>query len=135
MRFFEVLTMFGHVGNGNYIELSLFICAANKKEASIVARWCPRVKHHNKNVIKDIKEINELEFWIGKITNSLNAYFDCKCKRDQLIKCPNILDDVIRIEKIEYQAPTHYRKKAANLEKEKEFRLFRNEWRNKYAKI
>ena len=134
MRFYEVSTMFGHVGIKKYVLKTLFIRAANKKIASDIARATPRVKHHNRNVINSIKEIGEQEYWAGRIANSLDPYFHCKCKRDQIINCPDLIDEIHVIKEPEHFY-SHYRKNAISKEREKEFKFFRNKWRNKYAKV
>ncbi len=133
MRFFEVLTMFGHVGNGRFILLPLYIKAINKKEASVLAINTPRVKHHNKHVINSIKEITEEDYYIGCILNALNPYYECKSKREQLIRCPFIEDSVQKFDiKIEYR-PSHYRKYTITQLKEKEQKDSLNGWRKNYV--
>ena len=127
--------MCGHVGNNKYVPIPFYLVANNKKCASDIARKKPRVKRHNKNVIRYIREISESEYWIGRIINELNPYLACKSKREQLVRCPSIQDEVLNIERREYKKPTHYRKYAINKAKADEWKLFRNEWRNRYAKI
>ena len=46
----------------NYIIKTFAICAENGREAASRARWMPRVKHHAKDAILSVKEIDEFEY-------------------------------------------------------------------------
>ena len=71
-KFYAVVTKCGHVGRNNYREVTFPINAKSGKEAAEIARWLPRVKHHKKDAIVRVFEIDyekykELREWIMKI--------------------------------------------------------------------
>ena len=62
MRYFNVTAKCGHVGRGYYIPITFAVKAESAAEAASVARDLPRVKHHHKDAILSVKEVNRYEF-------------------------------------------------------------------------
>ena len=62
MRFYKVVCMCGHVGRMKYIPIPFAVKAMNGKEAAILARNIPRVKHHRKNAVLSCDEITKEQY-------------------------------------------------------------------------
>ena len=77
MKCYEVLCKCGHVGRKNYIPIAFPVCANSKKEAAKIARDIPRVKHHHKDAILDVKEITYEEYEILLEHNRNDEYLLC----------------------------------------------------------
>ena len=77
----------------NYIIKTFAICAENGREAASRVRWMPRVKHHAKDAILSVKEINEFEYEEIIEINHNDNYFKCESIQDQNAMCD--LDDEI----------------------------------------
>lgn len=75
MKYYEVLAKCGHVGKNNYIIKSFGVYAESGKEAAIIARSIPRVKHHHKDAIIDVKEIDYNTYNEIRKNNFLDPYF------------------------------------------------------------
>lgn len=75
MNFYEVKVKCGHVGKGKYIPKTLYIAAESGKLAASIARQTPRVKHHKKDAILNVKEITFEIFNSGKCANREDSYF------------------------------------------------------------
>lgn len=76
--YWAVTAKCGHVGGlTKYIPITFYVLAASKKAASdyVIAR--PRVKHHNKGVILEIKNISYDEYVEGLLKNSSDIYLKC----------------------------------------------------------
>ena len=103
MKYYEVKAKCGHVGMNNYIIKTFAICAENGREAASRARWMPRVKHHAKDAILSVKEIDEFEYDEIIEINHNDNYFKCESIQDQNAMCD--LDDEIyrNEEKITYK--------------------------------
>ena len=58
-----VSTKCGHVGNNKYIVIDFAVSAKSAKEAAGIARNIPRVKHHWKNAIEEVREVTPEEYY------------------------------------------------------------------------
>lgn len=99
-KLFRVKVKCGHVRKNQYIPITFAVKAENGKEASTIARWIPRVKHHNKNAVLECVEINQEEFQRINLINKNNPYLGCSSKQEQKRLIPD-LDDLIINEVIE----------------------------------
>ena len=93
-KYFAVTTKCGHVGKGKFIIKTFAVVASDGKDAAEIARWLPRVKHHNKECILDVKKISEEMFQVLLEENSKDLYFQCRNVQEQKEKCPEIYEDV-----------------------------------------
>lgn len=99
-KYFAVKTKCGHVGKNNYIEITFGIIAEGKKEASTIARWIPRVKHHRKDAIIEVNEINYFDYLDINNKNNDDNYLKVKSIQEQNLLC-DIDSRIIREEKEE----------------------------------
>ena len=100
-NYFAVTTKCGHVGRGKYIIKTFAVEAANGKEAAKLGRWMPRVKHHNKLCILDVKKITyEVYLDLLKV-NKDDPYMQCHNIQEQNKKCPEIYDEVYDLYPVE----------------------------------
>lgn len=81
--FFEVSAKCGHVGRTKYIVKQFYINTISAKEAARLTRLQPRVKHHKKDAILSVTEINHEEYVAGRIKNSHDAYFNVHNSSEQ----------------------------------------------------
>ncbi len=81
--FFKVVAKCGHVGRYNYIIKSFFVKAKTAKEAAFKIRNAPRVKHHHKDAIRSVEEINYEEYVKGVIEMEEDKYFHIHNSSDQ----------------------------------------------------
>lgn len=93
-NYYAVKTKCSHVGKGKYIEVTFPIEAESGKDAAIIGRNMPRVKHDHKYAILEVKKINKEEFDELKKEASLNPYLKCKNVQQQRMLCPWIYKDV-----------------------------------------
>lgn len=89
-KHFRVTAKCGHVKKNQYIPITFAISAKNGEEAAKIARWIPRVKHHNKFAIIECVEIDYDNFIKIKKKNDKNSYLKCSSKQDQKRLLPNI---------------------------------------------
>ncbi len=94
IKHFIVIAKCGHVGRNKYIEKELTFEAFSKKEAARKARNYPRVKHHWKDAIVDVIEVEEEEYWRIRTKNYSDPYFRVHNIQEQRIYCENIHDSV-----------------------------------------
>ena len=83
MNMYEVSAKCGHVGRGYYVEKTFAVKAESAKEAAATVRWFPRVKHHHKDAIKSVTEIDVTRFTEIISLNNDDAYFHCKNVQEQ----------------------------------------------------
>ena len=83
MNMYEVCAKCGHVGRDYYVEKTFAIKAENAKEAAEVARWLPRVKHHHKDAIRYVTEVDAERFTEITNINNDDVYFHCKNIQEQ----------------------------------------------------
>lgn len=95
MEHYAVTAQFGHVGRGKYIAKTISIYAENGREAAEMVRWMPRVKHHRKDAIIDVRKISEEEYLELKEINKNDPYFKVGSKQEQEKLCNNIEEAVV----------------------------------------
>lgn len=110
MNMYKVIAKCGHVGRKNYIPITFAIKANDGKEAAKIARTIPRVKHHHKDAIINVKKIDISEYLKIKEQNNNDPYLGCKSKQEQNLY--NLNDRILKEENIDNE-------KAENVSKEK----------------
>lgn len=83
MKMYEVKAKCGHVGRNYYALKSFAIEAEDGKEAAKIVRNKPRVKHHHKDAIKSVNEIDEKRFREIILANRTDPYFRCHNVQEQ----------------------------------------------------
>ena len=73
--YYRVRAKCGHVGRNHYIEKDFFVTASSGKEAACKVRCLPRVKHHHKDAILNVKQISRDEFCEGIEIHRSDYYF------------------------------------------------------------
>ena len=83
MSMYEVCAKCGHVGRHYYVEKIFAVKAESAKKAAEVVRWFPRVKHHQKDAIRYVTEIDADRY--GEIVrlNQNDPYFICQNIQEQ----------------------------------------------------
>ena len=87
MNMYEVRAKCGHVGKGYYIEKTFAIMAQDGKEAAAIARQKPRVKHHHKDAIRFVKQINIDRYREIIRENSNDPYMNSHSIQEQRARC------------------------------------------------
>lgn len=82
-KFYRVTCKCGHVSKKYFIRISFPINADSGKEAAMIARTLPRVKHDHKDAILDCREIDYEEYTILQKINSQDPYLKCENKQEQ----------------------------------------------------
>lgn len=91
---FIVSTKCGHVGNNKYILIDFPVRAVNARAAAKIARNIPRVKHHWKKAIEEVREVSPEEYYKQIRVNNEDEYLKSKCIQDQRRNCTDIIDRV-----------------------------------------
>lgn len=127
-KYFAVTVKLGHVGKNKCIIKTVPIEAESGKDAAYQARWMPRVKHHDKRVIINVKEIDLEAYLILLIEKGLDPYFQCKNIQEQRNECEGIEDEIQYMEEdeIDYENREKTRKSKVNF-KNKKNKTVRNE--------
>ncbi len=73
--FFEVRAKCGHVGRNKYLLKDFYVQSESAKDAALIVRYTPRVKHHQKDAIIYVKQITREEYIAGKIKHKNDQYF------------------------------------------------------------
>ena len=81
--FYEVLAKCGHVGRNHYVLKEFFIRADSAVDAAKRIRCAPRVKHHHKDAIRYVKEIDYDEYVDGVKKMKEDYYFNIHNSSDQ----------------------------------------------------
>ena len=89
-KYFQVVAKCGHVGRKNYIEVAFAVVAEDIHEATTLARYIPRVKHHRKDAISSATEITYEEYLLLRSENDLNPFLKCTSSQEQQL----IIDDI-----------------------------------------
>lgn len=87
MAMYEVWAKCGHVGRRNYVAKVFAVIAEDGKEAALLARNIPRVKHHHKDAIISVKRIDKARFYEIINMNDKDDYFRCGSTQDQRFYC------------------------------------------------
>lgn len=80
---FAVTAKCGHVGRQFYYKGTFYIRAFTKREAAVIARNTPRVKHDHKDAILRVEEITINDYKAGQESFQSEAYFQCDRRRQQ----------------------------------------------------
>lgn len=75
MNYYKATVKCGHVGRNHYILKSIYIKAEDGKEAALKARNTPRVKHHQKDAIKNVRLITLQQYSLGVRASANDLYF------------------------------------------------------------
>lgn len=87
MGMYEVCAKCGHVGRNYYIEKTFAVRAESGKEAAAKVRQFPRVKHHHKDAIRFVREVDEFRFCEIVNINSADPFFKCSSIQEQREIC------------------------------------------------
>lgn len=98
MEHYAVTAQFGHVGRGRYIPKTIPVYSENGREAAEKVRWMPRVKHHRKDAIIEVRKISETEYLELREINKKDPYFKVGSKQEQEKLCINIGEEIISYE-------------------------------------
>lgn len=83
-KYYSVKCKCGHADSRNYyIPIEFAVVATSKKEAASKARWFPRCKHHHKDCILEVRELNYCEFLELKDKNNQDPYLHCHSIQEQ----------------------------------------------------
>lgn len=88
---FIVSAKCGHVRRSNYVIKEFPVIAENKKDAARIVRQLPRVKHHHKDAIREVKVIDYDTFCAYEKAMSEDPYFNCRSIQEQRRKCPDMI--------------------------------------------
>lgn len=83
MNYYKVLARCGHVKKGHYIEKWFYVEAGSKRDAAQIIRNTPRVKHHKKKAIEDVRTISFEEYLLGLKAMGADPYFKVHNSTDQ----------------------------------------------------
>ena len=127
-KYFAVTVKFGHVGQHKCIIKTVPMEAESGKEAAFQARWMPRVKHHDKHAIINVKEIDSKTYLTLLVEKNFDPYFQCKNIQEQRTECEGIEDEVQYMEEdeIDYENRERIREYKVNF-KNKKNKIIRNE--------
>lgn len=87
MNMYEVCAKCGHVGRDNYIDKVFAIKAMTGKEAAAIARQLPRVKHHHKDAIRYVREIDSERYKEIMTMLKEDPYMQCRNIQEQRARC------------------------------------------------
>ena len=124
-KYFAVTVKFGHVGQHKCIIKTVPVTAESGKEAAFIARWMPRVKHHDKYAIINVKEIDLETYLVLLIEKSFDPYFQCKSIQEQRKECVGIEDEIQYMEEneIDYEKREKSRKNKVNFKNKRNKRI------------
>ena len=103
-KYFIVTAKCGHVRRKRYILIDFAVEASNGKEAASIARHLPRVKHHHKDAIRNVQEVEYEAYCEQLILNSKDTYLKATSKQEQNRCCPDLEE---RIEEEDYEEENH----------------------------
>ena len=74
-RYFKILLDYGHLGNGNSLEVARYVSANNCVDALIMGNRMPRVKRkREKTGAIKVMEISYSEYLIGQENEAVHSY-------------------------------------------------------------
>ena len=115
MKYYEVEAKCGHVGRNNYIIKKFYVCANDGKDAALKVRYSPRVKHHHKDAIKSVTEIDYDSYIFGLNARKNDPYFLVHNSLEQRIACKFDKNEIIREnQETTYKKPTHAKRRIIN---------------------
>ena len=92
-QFFIVDAVCGHVGRDYGVVKSFAITAADSKDAAAVCRTLPRVKHHFKYAIRNVRKVSLMEYVIQYTRNAFDPYLTSENVQDQ----NRVLDQIHKV--------------------------------------
>ena len=93
-KYYIVTAKCGHVGRNRYILIDFALKAINGKKAASIARHLPRVKHHHKDAVRNVREVDFNEYNEQLALNSKNAYLNVESKQEQNLYCQELEEHV-----------------------------------------
>lgn len=94
-KYFVGRLMGGHVGRNYYTPIIAVTIAETRKQAAVNFRNMPRVKHHQKYAVLDIRKVNREEYY--RTLESLKNHPDYTSKNIQEFKAKMNGEEVERI--------------------------------------
>lgn len=82
-RYYAVTCKCGHVGRNKYIPITFGIIADSKKKAAEIARNLPRCKHHHKDCVQEVIEIDIIKYKEIRERNNVDSYLNSSCIQEQ----------------------------------------------------
>lgn len=92
MSMYEVCAKCGHVGRGRYVEKTFAVVAPDARTAAKIARSIPRVKHHHKDAIRYVVEIDRDRYLDIRWRNMADPYLCSTSKHEQRELCGDYID-------------------------------------------
>jgi len=89
-RYYIVTAKCGHVGKNRCIEIDFAVRAKNSKEAARFTRTFPRVKHHHKDAIREVRQVSYQEYHEQYARNEKDPYLRSGNIQEQRRRCPNL---------------------------------------------
>ena len=83
MRYFTVTAKCGHVERDCYIPITFAVKANSAEEAASVTRFFPRVKHHHKDAILSVEEVDFSAYQDRCYINSFDPFLQCSNRQEQ----------------------------------------------------
>ena len=87
---YEVQAKCGHVRKNMYTLKTFAISASSRVEAAALVRNLPRVKHHHRDAILRVVEIDWNRYYEIQHLNRQDLYFQCHSIQEQRCLCPNL---------------------------------------------
>ena len=87
MKMYEVSAKCGHVGKNHFTIKTFAVMTESRKEAATQVRITPRVKHHHKDAIISVYEIDQNRYREIRDNNRLDPYFSCTSIQEQRALC------------------------------------------------
>ena len=104
MKYFAVTAKCGHVGRDSYIPITFAVKANTAKEAASVTRSMPRVKHHHKDAILSVQEVDYFDYADVRCVNSFDPYLQCRSVQEQRQEFDAIYYRIMEEEKPEFRS-------------------------------
>ncbi len=82
MNYYLVDAVCGHIGKNNGIVKCFPIKANTAKEAALICRNEPRVKHHLKSGIRSVEEVSIEDYRTQRDKNRTDPFFFSTCRRE-----------------------------------------------------
>ena len=112
MRYFTVTAKCGHVGRDCYIPITFAVKANSAKEAASVTRFLPRVKHHRKDAILSVEEVDFSAYQDRYYINSFDPYFQCSNRQEQMREYEAICGRIVAESVLERRKTKEYPEKT-----------------------
>ena len=119
-KYYLVYAKCGHVKRSQYVVKCFPVRAANGKEAAKIVRNKPRVKHHDKHAIVDIKEVSKEEYLNQIKINNDDNFYTVHSVQEQRAMCPDVYLDAQKEIEIETYKKTSLRRQLVDKQKAKE---------------